>query len=142
MKRTRNALKNVIFGGILKGYQILIPFVMRTLLIQYLGMEYLGLNSLFTSVLQILNLAELGVGNAMVYSMYAPIAEGKKDEICGLLLLYRSYYRRIGLVILGIGLVLLPFLPGLVRADSMPPGMNLYLLYLLHLGACVISYWL
>ena len=142
MKRTRNALKNVIFGGILKGYQILIPFVMRILLIQYLGMEYLGLNSLFTSVLQILNLAELGVGNAMVYSMYAPIAEGKKDEICGLLLLYRSYYRRIGLVILGIGLVLLPFLPGLVRADSMPPGMNLYLLYLLHLGACVISYWL
>ena len=62
MKRTRNAVRNVIFGGLLKGYQILVPFIMRTLLIRYLGMEYLGLNSLFTSILQILNLAELGVG--------------------------------------------------------------------------------
>ena len=49
MKRTRNAVRNVIFGGLLKGYQILVPFIMRTLLIRYLGMEYLGLNSLFTS---------------------------------------------------------------------------------------------
>ena len=70
MKRTRNAVRNVIFGGLLKGYQILVPFIMRTLLIRYLGMEYLGLNSLFTSILQILNLAELGVGSALGYSMY------------------------------------------------------------------------
>ena len=97
MKRTRNAVRNVIFGGLLKGYQILVPFIMRTLLIRYLGMEYLGLNSLFTSILQILNLAELGVGSALGYSMYAPIAEGKKDEICALLSLYRRYYRLIGL---------------------------------------------
>ena len=81
MKRTRNAVRNVIFGGLLKGYQILVPFIMRTLLIRYLGMEYLGLNSLFTSLLQILNLAELGVGSALGYSMYAPIAEGKKDVL-------------------------------------------------------------
>ena len=142
MKRTRNAFRNVIFGGILKGYQILIPFVMRTLLIRSLGMEYLGLNSLFTSLLQILNLAELGVGSALVYSMYAPIAKGDGDEICALLSLYRKYYRCIGLCILGMGMVLLPFLPYLVRADSLPAGMNLYVLYLLHLGACVVSYWL
>ena len=96
MKRTRNAVRNVIFGGLLKGYQILVPFIMRTLLIRYLGMEYLGLNSLFTSILQILNLAELGVGSALGYSMYAPIAEGKKDEICALLSLYRRYYRLSG----------------------------------------------
>ena len=142
MRRTGNAVRNVIFGGLLKGYQILIPFVMRTLLIRYLGMEYLGLNSLFTSILQILNLAELGVGSALGYSMYAPIAEGKTDEICALLLLYRRYYRFIGLVILLLGMGLLPFLPSLVRTDSIPPDMNLYVLYLLHLGACVISYWL
>lgn len=142
MKRTRNAVRNVLFGGLLKGYQTLIPFVMRTLLIRYLGMEYLGLNSLFTSLLQILNLAELGVGSALGYSMYAPIAEGKTEEICALLWLYRRYYRLIGLVILLAGLVLLPFLPALVRTDSIPSEVNLYVLYLLHLGACVISYWL
>lgn len=121
MKRTRNAVRNVIFGGLLKGYQILVPFIMRTLLIRYLGMEYLGLNSLFTSILQILNLAELGVGSALGYSMYAPIAEGKKDEICALLSLYRRYYRLIGLGIFLAGIVLLPFLPSLVKTDSIPP---------------------
>ena len=142
MRRTRNACRNVVFGGILKGYQILIPFAMRTLLIHCLGMEYLGLNSLFTSVLQILNLAELGVGNALVYSMYAPIAENRTEEICALLGLYRRYYRCIGLAILLLGLLLLPFLPHLVQADSVPTEVNLYVLYLLHLGACVISYWL
>ena len=142
MKRTRNAVRNVIFGGLLKGYQILVPFIMRTLLIRYLGMGYLGLNSLFTSILQILNLAELGVGSALGYSMYAPIAEGKKDEICALLSLYRRYYRLIGLGIFLAGIVLLPFLPSLVKTDSIPPDVDLYVLYLLHLGACVISYWL
>ena len=142
MKRTRNAVRNAIFGGLLKGYQILIPFIMRTLLIRYLGMEYLGLNSLFTSILQILNLAELGVGSAMSYSMYAPIAEGRTEEICALLWLYRRYYRFIGLAILLAGTVLLPFLPALVRTGSIPPDVNLYVLYLLHLGACVLSYWL
>ena len=105
-------------------------------------MEYLGLNSLFTSILQILNLAELGVGSALGYSMYAPIAEGKKDEICALLSLYRRYYRLIGLGIFLAGIVLLPFLPSLVKTDSIPPDVDLYVLYLLHLGACVISYWL
>ena len=137
MKRTRNAVRNVIFGGLLKGYQILVPFIMRTLLIRYLGMEYLGLNSLFTSILQILNLAELGVGSALGYSMYAPIAEGKKDEICALLSLYRRYYRLIGLGIFLAGIVLLPFLPSLVKTDSIPPDVDLYVLYL----PCIINTW-
>ena len=70
LERTKNATKNIIFGTILKLYQILIPFAIRTAMIYLLGVEYLGLNSLFTSVLQVLNLVELGVGSAMVFSMY------------------------------------------------------------------------
>ena len=66
----------------------------------------------------------------------------KKDEICALLSLYRRYYRPIGLGIFLAGIVLLPFLPSLVKTDSIPPDVDLYVLYLLHLGACVISYWL
>ena len=58
---------------------------MRTAMIYLMGVEYLGLNSLFTSILQVLNLAELGVGSAMVYSMYKPIAENDKSTICALL---------------------------------------------------------
>lgn len=80
--RTRNAARNIIFGGVLKLYQIIVPFFMRTVMIYWMGVEYLGLNSLFTSVLQVLNLAELGVGNAMVFSMYQPIAEDDTEKIC------------------------------------------------------------
>ena len=62
---------------------------MRTAMIYLMGVEYLGLNSLFTSILQVLNLAELGVGSAMVYSMYKPIANDDETTICALLSLYR-----------------------------------------------------
>lgn len=85
MNRTQNATRNIVFGVILKIYQILLPFIMRTAMIYLMGVEYLGLNSLFTSILQVLNLAELGVGSAMVYSMYKPIAENDKSTICALL---------------------------------------------------------
>ena len=63
--RTKNASRNILFGIILKIYQLLVPFLMRTAMIYFMGVQYLGLNSLFTSVLQVLNLAELGVGSAM-----------------------------------------------------------------------------
>ena len=92
MNKTKNAMRNIIFGMGLRIYQIIVPFLMRTAMIYFMGIEYLGLNSLFTSILQVLNLAELGVGSAMVYSMYKPIAEDDKDTICALLKLYKKYY--------------------------------------------------
>ena len=72
MKHTitaKNATRNIIYGVIVKVYQLLIPFLVRTAMIYGLGVEYLGLGSLFTSVLTVLNLTELGVGSAMVLSM-------------------------------------------------------------------------
>lgn len=81
LERTKNAKRNIIFGTILKIYQILIPFLMRTALVYYLSVEYLGINSLFSSILSVLNLAELGVGSALVFSMYKPIAEDDTKTI-------------------------------------------------------------
>lgn len=141
IERTRNASRNIFFGIILKAYQILVPFLMRTAMIYLMGVEYLGLNSLFTSVLQVLNLAELGVGSAMIYSMYKPIAEDDKETICALMHLYKIYYRVIGLAVGIMGLILLPFIPKLIRG-TVPSDMNVYVLYLLNLGATVVSYWL
>ena len=133
IERTKNATRNIIFGVILKAYQIIVPFLMRV--------QYLGLNSLFTSILQVLNLAELGVGSAMIYSMYKPIAEDDNATICALMKLYKTYYRIIGLVIAVIGCALTPFIPKLISGD-VPDNLNIYLLYLLNLGATVLSYWL
>ena len=141
IERSKNAVRNIVFGTVLKIYQIVIPFVMRTAMIYFMGVQYLGLNSLFTSILQVLNLAELGVGSAMVYSMYKPIAEDDNKRICALMKLYRTYYRIIGLVVAGIGLIILPFVPKLIKSD-LPGDVNVYALYLLHLAATVFSYWL
>ena len=141
MNRSRNATRNIIFGVILKIYQLVLPFAMRTIIMYELGVKYLGLNSLFTSILQVLNLAELGVGSAMVFSMYKPIAHGDSKTICALMKLYKIYYRVIGLVVLASGLVLLPFIPKLIAGD-VPDGINIYVLYLLNLLATVFTYWL
>lgn len=141
IERTKNAIRNIIFGAILKAYQIIVPFLMRTAMIYCMGVQYLGLNSLFASVLQVLNLAELGVGSAMVYSMYQPIAKDDHAAICALTKLYRTYYRGIGGVIAAVGVVLTPFIPRLISGD-VPAGINVYILYLLNLGATVLSYWL
>lgn len=141
IERTKNAARNVVFGVVLKIYALALPFVMRTAMIYWLGIEYLGLNSLFTSVLQVLNLAELGVGSAMTFSMYKPIAEDDRDKICALMNLYHFYYRVIGGAVLVGGLAVLPFLPHLIKG-SVPPDINIYVLYFLNLAATVLTYWL
>ncbi len=139
--RVSNASRNLVFGMFLKGYQILMPFLMRTAMMKYMGMEYLGLNSLFGSVLWVLNLAELGVGTAMVYSMYQPIIDGDKKEICALLNLYKKYYRVIGTVIAVVGLAITPVIPHLIKKD-VPSDTNVYIVYLLNLFCTVMTYWL
>lgn len=141
IERTRNAGRNIVFGLFLRLYQILMPFLLRTAMIYWMGVEFLGLDSLFTSILQVLNLAELGVGNAMVYGMYRPIAEDDGAAICALMKLYRIYYRVIGAVIALVGLGVTPLIPMLIKSD-LPAGLDVYLLYWLNLAATVCSYWL
>ena len=139
--RTKNATRNITSGIALKLYQLITPFIIRTIMIYLLGVEYVGLNSLFTSILQVLNLAELGVGSAMVYSMYKPIAEDDSTTICALLRLYKVYYRAIGWIVLIAGVVIMPFVPKLISGD-VPAGINVFVIYGLNLAATVASYWL
>lgn len=141
IERTQNATRNIFFGVILKIYQIFAPFLMRTAMIYFMSVEYLGLDSLFTSILQVLNLAELGVGSAMVYGMYKPIATDDSVIICALMKLYRTYYRVIGCVIAIIGGALTPFIPYFIKSD-LPAGLNIYVMYLMNLSTTVFSYWL
>ena len=141
IERTKNAARNIAFDGLLKLLNMVIPFILRSVMLYYLGVQYLGLNGLFRSILSFLNLAELGVGSAMVFSMYKPIAEDDRESICALLHLYRTLYRAIGLIIAVIGLALTPFLRGLINGD-IPQDMNLYILYFMNLGSTVLTYWL
>ena len=86
-------------------------------MIYKLGNEYLGLNGLFTSILQVLSLAELGFGDAIVFSMYKPIIENDNKMLSALLNLYKKVYRIIGKVILCVGLLILPFIKKFEKAN-------------------------
>ena len=141
INKTKNAARNLAFGSIQKVVNIIMPFITRTAMLYFLGAEYLGLNSLFTSVLQVLNLAELGVGSAMIFIIYKPIAEDDNETICALMRLYKIYYRIIGIVILIAGVCITPFISHLIKQD-VPQNINIYVLYLLNLGSTVLSYWL
>lgn len=139
--RTKNATRNIIWGVLEKIIAIVLPFITRTVLIQTLGAEYLGLNSLFTSILQVLSISELGIGSAIVFSMYKPIAEDNNKLLCALLNFYKKVYQVIGCIILVAGLALIPFLHYFI-ADKNETDINIYPLYLIYLFNTVISYFL
>ncbi len=141
IERTRNAIRNTKWGIIQRIVHILLPFLVRTVLIYTLSAEYSGLGSLFTSILQVLSLTELGISSAIVYSLYKPIAEDDKNRICAILNYLRKAYFVIGIIILLLGLSLLPVLPKLIK-DDIPADINLYILYLVYLFNSVISYFL
>lgn len=120
---------------------LLVQFITRTVFIYTFGVLYLGLNGLFASTLDFLALAELGVGAAMVFSMYKPMAEKDTATVCALLNLYRKVYRIIGTVMLIGGTILMFFLPYLIKGE-IPDDINLYVLYALNLVKTVVSYFL
>ena len=141
LDKTKNAKKGIISGVVNKVITLLIPFVVRTIFIRVIGIEYAGLNSLFTSILQVLNLAELGFASAVVYSMYKPIAERDDSTICALLNFYRRVYKIVGLVVLGAGILVLPFIKNFINGNP-PEDINLYVVYLVFLFNTSISYLL
>lgn len=141
LPRTKNAVRNIYAGLFNKIITIFLPFIIRTVLIKKIGIEYAGLNSLFSSILQVLNLTELGFASAVVYSMYKPIAEDDKETICALLNFYRKVYLVIGLVILAVGAAVIPFLPKLIKGN-VPSDINIYILYCIYLLNTSLSYLL
>jgi len=137
----KNTKRNIVFGVINKTVLMILPFIVKTVIKTTLGVEYLGLNSLFSSILQVLSVTELGFSTAVIYNMYKPIATGDNHTVCALLHFYRKVYRIIGIAILGIGLCLIPFLDYLVKG-SYPDDANLKALYLIYLSNSVISYFM
>lgn len=113
--------------------------LVRRLLIQYLGNDVNGLNSLYTSIIGMLAVAELGIGSAISYSMYKPIVEGDKEKTAALYDLYQRLYRIIGGIILVAGLAVMPFLPGMI-SDYSELTVNVYLNFGLVLASVVLSY--
>lgn len=139
--RTKNATRNITFGVIYKVLNIIIPFITRTIMLYVLGTEFLGLNGLFSSILQVLNLAELGFSNAIIYSMYKPVAENDYKKISILLNYYKKVYKIIGIIVLILGVILLPFISYFING-TYPSGINIYIIYIITLANTCLTYFL
>lgn len=141
MTRTENVKRNTIFSIIKFAIQLVLQFVLRTVLIYTLGAKYLGVNGLFTNIFSLLNLAELGIGSAIVFSMYKPIAEGNMEQVKALNNLYKKLYFIIALVVGVLGTAITPFLPYLISGDTSGLNINIYIVYLLFLANTLIGYF-
>ena len=140
IERTKNTIRNTVWGTINNVMGVVLPFAVRTVLLYTLSTEYLGLTSLFSSILGMLNLVELGFSSAVIYSMYKPIAENRTDEVCALLGLYKKIYRIIGSIILVIGLCITPFIHYLIKG-SYPTEIDIRIVFLIELLNVSISYF-
>lgn len=138
--RTLNAKRNIAWGAASKVVLMLLPFFIRTIFIYTIGLEYLGLSSLYTSLLQILSLAELGFATAVVYSLYKPLAENDTEMVCAIMAFLKYTYYCVGVLILVLGLTASAFLPHFIHGD-VPDDINIYYLFYIYLLNTVISYF-
>ncbi len=137
--RAKNSFKNMLISIISQIVTILLNFATRIVFVICFGEDFLGISGLFSNILTLLSLAELGVGGAMIYALYRPVAENDTAKITALMNYYRKLYWIIGCVVAGIGLVLIPFLGVLVNLEN--PIDNLVLYYVLFLSETVFSYF-
>ncbi len=140
-ERQFHSIRNAIWAVLYTLVTTLMGFVIRTLLIQKIGAEYLGLSGLCQAILGTLNLAELGMDTAISYNLYKPFAEDDTERINALLALYQKLYKIIALIILLLGLAVLPFIPKLIK-DEPPADVNVYFIFSLYLLDTVFSYLL
>lgn len=138
--RTQYAIKNASITTCMQIVNIVLGFVSRTIFIYLLNSDYLGVNSLFTNILTVLSFAELGIGNAIVFSLYKPIAENDKKKIQALMKFYKNAYWLIGSVILLAGLCVIPFLDVVIK-DKPAIDESLVLIYCLYLFNTAVSYF-
>ena len=133
MTRTDNSFRNIKFILVFQVATLIAAFITRRIFVLVLTKDYLGLTGTFGDILSLLSLAELGVGTAIVYSLYKPLAEGNHGQLTAIMALYRRVYRIIGIVIAITGASLTPFLPFLIHDLPDIPYLNIiYLLFVLN----------
>ena len=138
--RSEYSIINILtgFGGYF--FNVLIGYICRIFFVRCLNADYLGINGLFTNILSMLSLAELGIGGAIGFALYKPIAEHDEDKIASYMQLYGKAYRIIGITVGVFGLLMMPFLRIIITT---PPNIseNIYVIYLVYLFNTASSYF-
>lgn len=142
MGRISNASKNIKYGYFGSMLTLVLKFVSRSVFISTIGVTYLGVNGLYTNILSVLSFAELGIGTAMNFSLYKPVADGDKEKIKSLMYLYKHAYRWIALIITVIGLLIVPFLNFIIKDPGVISSSDLLIYYLIFLFNTVSTYFI
>lgn len=139
--RSANGMRNATASLVVSLVTLVFSFVGRTVFVRCLSAEYLGLNGLFSNVLSLLSLAELGVGGALNYALYAPLRDGDTGKVQALMRMYRHVYIVIGVAIFALGAALTPLIPSLIKdAPAGIPEGSIQLYYLLQVLGTAVTY--
>lgn len=131
---------NIAAGTVNQVLSFVLQFICRTIFIRVLGVEYLGISGLFSNVLNVLSLADLGFGTAIIYSMYKPLAEQDTDKLAALMAYYKKVYNILAAAVAIIGISMVPVLPYIIKLKSNIPDLIIY--YLMYVANIVMSYLL
>lgn len=137
--RSKNTMRNALTSVVGQVVVVVLSFISRTVFVKTLGAQYVGVNGLFTNIISVLNITELGLGTAIVYSMYHPVAHKEYKKIQANMNYLRKAYLFVGTFILVIGLIFLPFVPYIVNDNTL--SINVNLIYIMYLFQTVLSYW-
>jgi O-antigen/teichoic acid export membrane protein len=130
--RTKNSINNLVISISLSIVTMLLGLIAQKVFIHVLGTEYLGLNSLFSSIISILALLELGIGTSVFYHLYKPLADGDTSKIKSILKFYKKSYRIISAIVFLVGLAVIPFLGLIVGKTNIKDNIDLiYILFLI-----------
>lgn len=140
MQRTKRSIINVFVTLSTNAIILVTAFIVQKIFIMELGSDYNGINGLFTSVISMMSLTDLGIGSAIIYHLYRPAAKSDYNVICSLMRFYRNSYIIISFVVLIIGCILMGFIPDIVGNVVITD--NIYLIFLLFLLDCLVSYFL
>ena len=136
--RKKKSLLNIISS--LGSYFIssIFTLITQAFIVKILGIEYSGINGLFTNVITMLSVAELGIGETIIFKLYEPIAKNDKDKIKSWMDFYKVCYRYVAIAVIIIGLLIIPLVPIMVGKVSI--NENIIILYLIALADCIFSY--
>lgn len=143
MSRSDNSIKNIFASLMMTFINIFLGFVCQKIFINQLGPTNLGLNGLFTNIISFLSIADLGIGTAIIFNMYKPIAENDNEKIKTLMAFYKKSYRIIAILIFIFGLMISIFLPNIIGKNNInmiDANINIYIIFYLFLVDTVFSY--
>lgn len=137
--RTKYVIRNILTAWMGQVLIVIFNFILRRVFIRYLDISYLGINGLFSNILSLLSMAELGIGTAIIYSLYEPLAKEDWDKTALLIAFYKKAYSIIGLFILLAGVAVTPFLSFFVKEKTSIPYLSVY--YILFVIDTAVSYF-